>query len=123
MPGLLNMAAAQAAKDAAKAAEMFIVGNPKGLVEGGNINILARPQVKLPDGTIATVRSMSFSDDTGNEILVPTVSPDGKILTEKQAIDLYYKTGQHLGKFKTPDAASSYAQKLHEQQAQYYGVK
>lgn len=117
------MAAAQAAKDAAKAAEMFIVGKPKGLVEGGNINILARPQVKLPDGAIATVRSMSFSDDTGNEILVPTVSPDGKILTEKQAIDLYYKTGQHLGKFKTPDAASAYAQKLHEQQAQYYGVK
>lgn len=120
MPGLLDIIGSNAAP---KLPELFVVGKPKGIVETGNINILARPQVKLPDGSVATVRSMSFSDDSGNEILVPTVSPDGKLLSEKQAIDLYYKTGQHLGKFKTPEAASSYAEKLHNQQAKYYKVK
>jgi hypothetical protein len=120
MPGILDMIPMPTSSPAA---ELFIVGKPKGIVEKGNINILARPQVKLPDGSIATVRSLSFSDDTGNEILIPTVSPDGKIMSEREAIDYYYKTGQHLGKFKTPDAASSYAEKLHQQQAKYYGVK
>lgn len=120
MPGLLDMIGAQAAP---KVAEMFMVGKPKGLVEQGNINILARPKVRMPDGGIATVHSMSFSDDSGNEILVPMISPDGKILNENQAIELYRKTKQHLGKFKTPEAASAYAEKLHLQQADYYGVK
>lgn len=55
------------------------------------------------------------------EILIPTVSPDGRVLSDKQAIDLYYKTGQFLGKFSSVDAADAYAEKLHEQQAQMYG--
>lgn len=120
MAGLLDMAGASAAKEAAK---MFMVGKPKGLVEAGNIDILARPQVKLPDGSVATVHSMSFEDDDGNEVLVPMISPDGKMMSQNEARAFYKKTGQHLGKFKNPDVATSYAEKLHEQQAEYYGIK
>jgi hypothetical protein len=35
----------------------------------------------------------------------------------------YFETGKHLGKFETPDQATQYAQKLHEQQANLYQNK
>ncbi|TGR84267.1 hypothetical protein EN866_33365 [Mesorhizobium sp. M2D.F.Ca.ET.223.01.1.1] len=94
-------------------------GTPAGQVEPGNIDLAKRPIVKNADGTISTVRSMSFEED-GKEILVPTVSPDGKILSDQQAIDLYHKTGQKLGVFDTPEHADAYAQALHEAQARFY---
>jgi|SRR5882724_1433341 len=93
-----------------------------GLVEAGNIDLLHRPIVKNADGTISTVRSMSFGEG-GHEILVPTVSPEGKILSNKEAVDLYHKTGAHLGKFSTPDAATKYAESLHNDQAKLYEGK
>ncbi|KRA74270.1 hypothetical protein ASD78_12315 [Lysobacter sp. Root667] len=71
------------------------------------------------DGTISTVRSMSANFD-GEEVLIPTVSDDGRILSEDEAVDVYRRTGRHLGKFSTPDAATAYAQSLHEQQAKLY---
>jgi hypothetical protein len=120
MPGILDMIGSQAAP---APAELFVVGKPKGLLEAGNINVLDRPKVKLPDGGVATVHSMSFQDKNGDEVLVPMVSPDGKMMSQSEAVALYYKTGQHLGKFKTPDLATDYAMKLHDQQAQYYGIK
>jgi hypothetical protein len=90
-----------------------------GLVAAGNINLNTRPVVQNPDGTISTIRSMSFNED-GNEVLVPTVSDQGKVLLPKEAIDLYHATGKHLGIFKTPEAANAFAQQLHEQQARQY---
>jgi hypothetical protein len=95
-------------------------GPVKGQVQAGNIDLAARPVVKNADGTISTVRSMSFEQD-GKEILVPTVSPDGKILSDEDAIKLYQKTGQHLGIFDNADDATAYAQSLHESQARFYG--
>lgn len=95
-----------------------------GLVEQGNIDLTNRPQVKNEDGTISTVRSMSFNDeDSGKEILIPTVSESGEILSDDAAIDIYYKTGRHLGKFDTPEQATKYAEKLHNEQANFYKVK
>ena len=120
MAGILDMIGAQAAP---AAAELYVVGKPKGLLEAGNINVLERPQVKLPDGSVATVHSMSFEDKNGNEVLVPMISPDGKIMSQDEARAFYYKTGQHLGKFENPDVATDYAIKLHKQQAKYYGIK
>lgn len=105
----------------AKTEPMFVVGKPKGIVEIGNIDILGRPTTKNKDGSVSTVRSLSFQDESGLEIIVPTVMPDGRIVSDDEAIEHYYKTGQHLGKFRTPEAAVAYAQLLHDQQEQFYG--
>jgi hypothetical protein len=86
----------------------------------GNIDLAKRPIARNPDGSYSTVRSMSFGTDNG-EILVPTVSPDGKIMSDQQAMDLYGQTGQNLGQFDTPAHADMYAQALHKAQEQYYG--
>lgn len=93
------------------------------LTEGGNIDLTTRPQVRNPDGSISTVRSMSFQGNDGLETLVPTVAPSGTILTPRGAMALYGQTGQHLGKFRTIAAADQYARDLHEQQDRFYSRK
>lgn len=92
---------------------------PSGMKRAGNIDLLNRPVVHNPDGTISTVRTISIGTDEG-EVLIPTVSPDGRILSPDEAIQLYRQTGQNLGVFGSPDDATAYAKALHNQQAQYY---
>jgi hypothetical protein len=87
----------------------------------GNVNLNTRPIVRNQDGTISTVRSISFEDDDGREVLIPTVSDDGRVLSNRDAIAQYYASGRHLGIFTTPDAATAYALRLHQQQADQYG--
>lgn len=91
----------------------------KGLIEAGNIDLNSRPVVKNSDGSVSTVRSIGVNID-GVEVLIPTVSDDGKILSDKEAIDLYRRTGRHLGKFDSPQASDEYAKKLHKQQESRY---
>ena len=92
---------------------------PTPVVEG-TIDINNRDVVVNDDGSISTERSMSFYDeDTGYEVLVPTVI-DGEVVSEQEAKDHYYATGEHLGMFKTPEDATKYAIALSNRQSEYY---
>ena len=87
----------------------------------GNIDLNKRKVVRNRDGSISTERSFSVNLD-GKETLLPTVV-NGKIVSEDEAIDHYYKTGEHLGQFDSIDEAEEYAQKLHNRQDWYYNQK
>ena len=89
----------------------------------GNIDLFNRPVYVNDDGSISTVESFSTNID-GVEVLLPTISRDDNgnaiRISEDEAIDKYFRDGKHLGKFKTPEQATSYAEKLHEDQERIY---
>lgn len=115
-----NQVIAPQAGDKAEAAkQQFYSSYPLGVIEKGNIDIHSRPIVRNEDGSISTVRSMSTNID-GREVLIPTVSDDGRIMSDDEAIDNFMRTGKHLGMFDTPDNATAYAESLHNQQADEY---
>lgn len=114
-------AAAKSAESAALRAAQAIdelsraLTKPNGLIEAGNIDLFNRPQRQNADGSVSTVRSTSFGTDKG-EVLVPTIDPNGKLLSDIEAIQRYQLTGEHLGIFKTAEDATHFAELLHKQQ-------
>lgn len=119
LPSLMAQGADTLGEMTRRSFEQILSGAPQGefsgMVQRGNIDLAHRPHVSNPDGSVSTVRSMSFEED-GKEVLIPTVSPDGKLLSDEQAIELYRRTGQFLGKFDSPEHADQYAQALHKAQ-------
>ncbi|MCU1488298.1 MAG: Phage tail tape measure protein family, core region [Actinomycetia bacterium] len=93
-----------------------------GMTEKGNIDLEHRPIAHNKDGSISTVRSISIEID-GKTILIPTVGPGGKIMSNQEAVDRFKKTGENLGTFKDEAAATAYAKSLHDAQAAYYAQK
>lgn len=86
-----------------------------GATEPGNIDLTARPHAMWPDGSVSTVRSMGVNLD-GRNYLIPTVSEDGRIMEPDEAIDEFYKTGNHLGIYDDQDTSDRAAQAIHEDQ-------
>jgi hypothetical protein len=77
-------------------------------------NPLGRPPVKDEDGKVSGLHAFSFEDPDDKahgEVLIPQVV-DGKLLTRMEAIEHYDQTGEHLGVFKSPEAADKYAAAL-----------
>ena len=100
---------------------MPIPSPPQGPIEPGNIDLTRRPIVRNGKG-YSTVRSASFNFD-GREVLLPTVSDDGRLLTPDEAVQTYRKTGRHLGVFQSPVEANAYAEQLHREQERLYGAR
>lgn len=107
------------AGDKGNATVRFAPEEVPGMIEPGNIDLSARPVVRHADGSISTVRSISVEMD-GKEYLIPTVSENGKVLSEDDAVKQFKKTGKHLGVFDTPEDATAYARQLHEDQEGLY---
>lgn len=92
----------------------------KGQTQTGNIDLEHRPKVKNEDGSTSTVRSMSYENDKGEEVLIPTVSDEGKVMGNREAMEYWGKKGKFLGKFDNPNDADAYAEQLHKSQEKYY---
>lgn len=103
----------------------FASSDPIGRMGAGNIDLYNRPQYRQPDGSLSTVNSISIGTDEG-EVLIPTIGRDAKgnpvQWTDDEAIENFFRTGEYLGKFKTPEEADRYAEMLHNQQEAYYST-
>jgi hypothetical protein len=85
-----------------------------GLIEPGNIDLYKQPKVKNPQGGTSTVFSRGFNFE-GQEVLLPSVTPDGRFLeSDDDVVNEYKKTGRHLGKFRDVDSSNRYAEQLHK---------
>ena len=91
----------------------------EGIITPGNIDLSKRVPVDNGDGTFSTVISASFEID-GNTVLLPTLDPKGRQMTDNEALTRYEETGKHLGIFKNEAAATAYAKKASKGQEALY---
>jgi hypothetical protein len=91
---------------------------PKGMKRKGTLDP-SKPiaMVKNEDGSTSTVRTIGIGTKDG-EVVIPTVHPDGYIMSDEEAIERYKKTGESFGTFDTPEDASAYSVMIHNDHAQ-----
>ena len=116
IPAQAPAAAPQVPATRAPEAAPFPAAGAPGLLTPGNIDLNNRPLVRNPDGTYSSVRSISVGIG-GKEVLIPTVSEDARVMSDKEALDTYQRTGRHLGIFSDEPSATAYAKQLHIAQA------
>lgn len=112
---------------ATRSSPVFVIpGGAPGLKVRGNLDLTRRPVVRNPNGSISTVKSVSFQQEirldsrTVNlEVLMPQVIGN-RVVSSAAALRHFQSTGQHLGMFDTAAHATSYAKRLHLWQAAYY---
>lgn len=85
---------------------------PEPLV-AGNLPLTIQDRVTNPDGSVSTVRTISFETADG-EVLIPTVI-NGNVVSSTEAIAHYEETGENFGTFKSAKEATAYAKWLHEE--------
>lgn len=88
----------------------FYGGLPKALKDP-TLDFEIRNRVTNPDGSVSTIKTMSFNDGTG-EILIPTVV-ENRLLSEEDAIRHYEETGESFGTYGSVEDADKMAQYLH----------
>lgn len=89
------------------------------MVVPSNIDLDNRQVITNDDDTISTEFSFSVEMD-GLEVLLPAVI-NGEIVSEEEAVKHFFDSGEHLGMFKTKEAADVYAFCLHLRQESKYG--
>ncbi|WP_418386598.1 JAB domain-containing protein, partial [Akkermansia sp.] len=99
----------------------FLSPDTEGVLEPGNIDLRRRPVVRNRDGSVSMARSFSVAKD-GREYLIPTVSDEGRLLSDQEAISQFEKTGRHLGAFRTAQDAAEYADRMDRQQEILYAA-
>ena len=85
----------------------------------GNIDLKNKKPIKNKDGSISTVRTIGIEAD-GMFVNIPTVI-NGQVVSNKEAIAHYRKTGKHLGKYKTRKHRDAAAKQLSINQGKRYG--
>ena len=80
----------------------------------GNIDINDRIVFQWENGMVSTVLSKSFSIDN-KVVLLPTIV-HGRPVSDREAVEHYNRTNEHLGIFANPEEAKTYADRLHLQQ-------
>ena len=98
---------------------IFLPGALAEPVVPGNIDLNNRIVIWNGDGTYSTEISFSVEID-GLEVLLPLIV-DGKLVSEEEAIQHFFETGEHLGMFASVEECDAYAVELHLRQESLYG--
>lgn len=98
----------------------FIVTSPAfaEFYGAGNVDLDNRVIVENEDGSFSTELSITVNIDSW-EVLLPTII-DGKIVSDNEAVEHFFKTGEYLGIFASTEEADEYAMWLHVRQENYY---
>lgn len=88
----------------------------------GNISLNNRKVFVHPtnNGDYSSLESITVDDGPGKYFLLPKVDENGRMMTDKEAIEHARATKQDLGEFKTAEEASKYAIQLERRQQAYY---